>query len=199
MIFKDLVLETRTYRRFQQEEKISQEQLKELVDLARLSASPRNQQALKFMLIHDEKQCALLFPFLGWAGALPDWSGPSEGERPVAYIIILGDNSLIPKGKPHHHEAAYGIAAQSIMLGASEIGFGGCMIASIQRKPVRETFQIPENLEILLVLALGMPNEVVAIEDMPENGDYRYWRDENGLHFVPKRSLDELILFPPKT
>jgi nitroreductase len=198
MKFKDLVLETRTYRRFHQEQKISTEQLRELVDLARLSASPRNQQALKFMLIESEKHCEQLFPTLGWAAALPDWDGPEEGERPAAYIIILGDHSLIPKGKPHHHEAAYGIAAQSIMLGAAELGFGGCMIASIQRKPVREMFQISEHLEILLVLALGVPKEIVALEEMPEDGNFNYRRDENGVHFVPKRCLDELILLPPK-
>ncbi len=197
MKFKDLVLETRSYRRFYQDQKISTAQLQELVDLARLSASPRNQQALKFMLIENEKQCQLLFPLLGWASGLPAWDGPAEGERPAAYIIILGDNSLIPQGKSTFHEAAYGIAAQSIMLGATEIGFGGCIIVSIQRKPLREAFQIPDNLEILAVLALGMPKEIVAIEEMPKCGDYNYRRDENGMHFVPKRCLHDLILFPP--
>ena len=117
------------------------------------------------------------------------WSGPAEGERPAAYIVILGDTELA-RGFGCDH----GIAAQSIMLGATERGLGGCMIGSIDRPELRQVLDIPERYEILLVLALGKPAETVVLEDVGPDGDIKYYRDDEDVHHVPKRSLDELIL-----
>jgi len=189
-----LIEQNRSYRRFRQETHISEEDLVSFIEAVRYSPSPRNQQALKFILVNDAEMNSKLFPHLSWAGALSDWNGPDEGERPSAYIIILGDNSIIPEGKKTYHEVASGIAAQSILLAAVEKGYGGCMIAAIQRKPIRELFNIDNKFEILLVLALGQPKENVVIEEMPENGNYNYWRDDQMIHHVPKRSLKDIII-----
>jgi hypothetical protein len=124
-----------------------------------------------------------------WAGYLSRWSGPAEGERPSAYIVILGDTEL-RKGFGCDH----GIAAQSIMLGATERGLGGCMIGSIDRPKLRQVLDIPERYEILLVLALGKPAETVVLEDVGPDGDIKYYRDDEDVHHVPKRTLGELIL-----
>ena len=193
-MLQELIKLNRSYRRFYEDEKLDNEILLSLTELARISPSPRNQQALKFILVNDAEKNAKIFPLLAWAAAIPDWEGPVKGERPAAYIIILGDNSVIEKGKKSYHEVASGIAAQSIMLGATEKGFGGCMIAAIKRKPLRKLLYLPEKFEILLVLALGKPKEKIIIEEMPENGDYDYWRDENMVHHVPKRSINEIIV-----
>ncbi len=192
-MIRKLILKNRTYRRFKEKIKIPEKDLIDLIDLARLSPSPRNQQALKFFYSNSEKLNEEIFKTLSWAGALPDWEGPAKGEKPSAYIIIFGDNSIIPEGKKSYHEVACGIVAQSIMLGANEKGYGGCMIAAIKRKVLRTILNLPEHLEILLVLALGVPDEKVVIEKMPENGNYNYWRDKNQIHHVPKRSLEEII------
>ena len=189
MSVADLVRKTRTIRRFVEGERITLETLRELVDLARLSASGGNKQPLKFILLHEEKDCERLFPFLAWAGALKDWDGPAEGERPAAYIIILLDKG-IAQGPGVNH----GIAAQSIALGACERGIGCCMIGSIQRPKIKEAFHVPEPFDVLLVLALGKPAETIVIDPLPEDGNTDYWRDEAGAHHVPKRSLDELIV-----
>ena len=117
------------------------------------------------------------------------WSGPAEGERPSAYIVILGDTKLHKSFGCDH-----GIAAQSIMLGATERGLGGCMIGSIDRPRLRQVLGIPERYEILLVLALGKPAETVVLEDVGPDGDIKYYRDEEDVHHVPKRTLGELIL-----
>jgi nitroreductase len=130
-----------------------------------------------------------IFPCLAWAAYLKDWGGPAEGERPSAYIIILGDTEI---AKDFNLDP--GIAAQTIMLGATERGFGGCMIASIRRETLREVLGIPERYQILLVLALGKPKEKVVLEPVGPDGDIRYYRDSEGMHHVPKRSLDEIIL-----
>jgi nitroreductase len=188
-MIRDLVVKTRSYRRFAQEDAIELETLRELVDLARLSASGANRQPLKYMLSCDATKNALIFTHLGWAAYLKDWPGPAESERPSAYIIVLGDTEI---GKSFGVDP--GIALQSILLGATERGLGGCIIATVQRESLRHELGIPPRFEILYVLALGKPAEEVCIEAIGPDGDIRYWRDEKAAHHVPKRSLDDIIV-----
>jgi nitroreductase len=188
-MLRELVLKNRSYRRFHQEVAIDTESLRELVDLARLSASGANKQPLKFKLVNDPETNAAVYPHLAWAGYLEDWPGPSEGERPSAYIVVLGDTEVSGS-----FGVDWGIAAQSIMLGAAEKGLGGCMIASISKQGLRDILGISERFKILLVLALGKPKEEVVIDPVGADGSIKYWRDAEGVHHVPKRSLDELIV-----
>jgi nitroreductase len=188
-MIQDLILKNRSYRRFYQEVDIKLETLRELVDLARLSASARNAQPLKYILSCEPQRNSLIFPHLAWAGYLTGWSGPCEGERPSAYIIILGDTEIRRFSGCDH-----GVAAQSIMLGATEKGLGGCIIASIEKEGLRKSLEIPPRYEILLVLALGKPKETVVIETVEDSGDIKYWRDSKGVHHVPKRPLDDIII-----
>jgi nitroreductase len=188
MNLKELVLKTRSYRRFDQSYRIDYNILENLVDLARLSASGANRQPLRYLLYNSVADCARIYPSLVWAAYLKDWDGPEEGERPSGYIIILGDKSVAEGFGVDH-----GIAAQSIMLGASEAGLGGCMIASIRREQLRSELSVPESFDILLVLALGKPVENVIIDELKE-GNIRYWRDKDKNHHVPKRALKDLIM-----
>ena len=188
-MIRDLVIENRTRRRFHQEVTIERETLRELVDLARLSASAANRQPLKYILSCEPQKNALIFQCLGWAGALKDWPGPSEGERPSAYIIMLGDTEIAKSFFCDH-----GIAAQSILLGATERGLGGCMHASVKRDELSKALGIPPRYEILLVLSLGKPKEKVVLETLEPGGDFKYWRDSDSVHHVPKRPLDDIII-----
>jgi len=185
----DLILKNRSCRRFRQFEKIEEDTLKQLVDLARLSPSAANMQPLRFIISCDPAKNDLIFPHLAWAGYLRDWDGPSAGEQPAGYIIILGDDEVSKNINCDH-----GIAAQSILLGAVEAGLAGCIIASVRRDALREQLNIPSHYQILLVVALGKPAEEIMIEKVGDDGRIEYWRDSAGVHHVPKRSLDNLIL-----
>jgi nitroreductase len=188
-MIRNLVTKNRSYRRFDEHFVITRKVLTELVDLARLTASAANKQPLKYFLSCDRQTNADIFGCLAWAAYLPEWPGPTEGERPSAYIIMLGDKDI---------SASYnydnGIAAQTILLGAVDKGLGGCMLAGVQRPKLREILNIPEKYEILLVIALGKPIETVIIEPVKADGDIKYWHDGEGKHHVPKRSLDEVII-----
>jgi len=188
-MFSDLVLKNRSYRRFDQSVRIGQETLVDLVKLARIAPSPANLQGLKFWLVHEESDCEQVFSCLKFAGYLKQWGGPKAGEKPTAYMIILGDKSI-----KLSFEIDAGIAAQTMLLGAVEKGFGGCMIKAIKQDKLRGFLAIGENLEIVLVIALGKPAETVVIEDYDPAHGIEYYRDEQGIHHVPKRGLDELIL-----
>jgi len=188
-MLKDIIIKNRSYRRFRQEVAVEEKTLKELIDLARLSASGANLQPLKYMISCSPEKNSRMFPHLAWAGYLKDWPGPAEGEQPAAYIIILGDTTITDSFTCDH-----GIAAQSILLGAAEIGLGGCMIGSIQREKLRKVLDIADRYKILLVLALGKPGETVKLETAGSDKDIKYYRDQEGIHHVPKRSLDEIII-----
>lgn len=186
---KELVYRNRSYRRFRQQKGVPLETLRELVDLGRMSACSANQQPLKYILSADPEKNTAIFPHLRWAKKLADWNGPAEGERPAAYVVILGDKSISESFGQDH-----GIAAQSIMLGAAEQGLVGCMIANIDRPGLRAALGLGERYELLLVLALGIPAEKVVVDDLAPGGDPSYWRDEKSVHYVPKRRLKDVIL-----
>ena len=188
-MLKDLILQNRSCRRFHQESAVEGTMLCELVDLARLSASGANRQPLKFALSTAPAQNARIFPCLHWAAYLKEWAGPGEGERPAAYVIILGDKEIADNFGVDH-----GIAAQSIMLGAVERGLRGCIMSSIERGKLCEILGLPDRYEILLVLALGSPAETVVVDAVAADENIRYWRDAESVHHVPKRSLEDLIL-----
>jgi nitroreductase len=189
MMFKDLVLKNRSYRRFYQDAPVEMETLRHLVALARTVASPNNIQPLKYLLICDPDVCAGVYETLAWAGYLKDWDGPVEGERPAAYIVLLGDTTIT-----RNFAVDEGIAAQTILLGATEMGLGGCMLGAIKREQLRTLLNISAQYEIVLVVALGKPKETVIIDEVGPAGDIKYWRDADGGHHVPKRRLADIII-----
>jgi nitroreductase len=186
----DLIKQNRSYRRFHQNHILDLETLTNLVDLARLSASAANLQPLRYILSVDSQKNSQIFSCLGWAAYLKDWNGPEEGERPSGYIIILSDSEKA------NDYVGYdcGIASQSILLGAREKGLAGCMIASIKRQQLRSLLDIDVRFKILLVIATGEPKEEVVIETVGSDNSIRYWRDNAGVHHVPKRNLKDIII-----
>ncbi|OGJ84885.1 MAG: nitroreductase [Candidatus Raymondbacteria bacterium RifOxyC12_full_50_8] len=185
----DLVKKSRSFRRFDQFRRIDTSVLKELVDCARLSPTGGNMQPLKFIIVNDPTMNSALFPALAWAGYLKEWNGPAEGQRPTAYIVILGDSAIRKDFGCDH-----GIAAQSIMLAAAEKGIGGCMIGSIKRELLRQMLAFDERFETLLVCALGYPAETVVLEEINGQDSIKYYRDAADAHHVPKRALDSVIV-----
>lgn len=188
-MLRDLVVQNRSCRRFDQEYVIERTTLVELVDLARLAPSAANLQPLKYILSCDPQTNARIFPHLAWAAYLKDWPGPAEGERPAAYIIVLGDTRI-----SRNFGCDHGIAAQTMLLGATERGLAGCMIGLLAREDLRTALDISTRYEILLVLALGRRAERAIIEPIGNQGDIKYWRDDQGVHHVPKRPLEDLIV-----
>lgn len=187
-MFSNLIKKNRSYRRFDNSYFVPMNLLKELVNYARLSPSAGNLQPLKFIISNTPKTNKTIFDSLAWAGYLKDWSGPIESEKPSAYIVILGDKNI---AKNPCYDA--GIASQSILLGAVDNGLGGCIFGSIKREQLAAAINIAPEFEILLVIALGKPVEKVVIEEA--KADIKYWRDAVGTHHVPKRALDEIILW----
>ena len=187
-MISDLIKKNRSYRRFCQEVAISENDLLDMVENARLTPSGRNAQTLRYVLSNTPEMNSRIFPSLAWAAYLKDWDGPKDGEQPSAYIVVLNDDAV---SKTYFCD--HGISSMAILLTAVEKGYGGCIIAFVNHAKLREALNIPEQYSIVQVIALGKPAETVVIEPMVD-GDFKYWRDEQSVHHVPKRSLENIII-----
>jgi len=189
MMIKDLIVKNRSYRRFYQDRAVEMCVLRELVDLARLAPSGLNRQGLKYIMSNTQDLSNKINDCLIWAGYCKGWISPKDGEKPSAFIVMINDTSLgtsLPQDQ--------GFAGQNILLGAVEKGLGGCYIVNIKKDILAQTLNLDDKYEIAAVIAIGYPKEEVVIEPMDASGDVKYWRDDNQVHHVPKRSLDEIIL-----
>ncbi|MCF7859506.1 MAG: nitroreductase family protein [Candidatus Cloacimonetes bacterium] len=187
-MIRDLITRNRSYRKYNQSHHIETTLIKDLIDLARLSPSAGNLQRLRFKLSNTEEDNAKIFSCLKWAAYLKNWKGPEEGERPSAYVILLGTQK-----KTANLACDAGIACQSILLGAVEAELRGCIFGSINKEKLRKLLKIPDKYSIIYAIALGKPKENIKLENV-EKGNLKYWRDENNVHHVPKRKLADIII-----
>lgn len=191
-MLKDLLLSCRSCRGYDESRRVSREELLKLVDLTRYSASSMNIQPLKYFLIWEKEDVDRMQPLTGWAKQLPQMSLPHPGKCPTAFIVICQDTAVSPAQNAFIRDV--GIAAQTILLGATENGLGGCMIGSFNPARVSEEFSLPAHIRPMLVVAIGKPDEKIVLTGIPADGNYKYYRDENDVHYVPKRSLEEIVL-----
>lgn len=191
-MIRDLVIDSRSYRSFDESHPIMEQDLKDLIDTVRLVPSAVNRQPLKYKLCTDKTEVEKVLAKTAWAGLLKDITLPPEGHHPTAFIIICHDTSVAPD--PKSSSVDVGIAAQTIMLNACEMGFGGCMLGAFNADEVSDAVRIPTKYRPVLLLALGIPDETVFITEIGKDGDTKYFRDKAGLHFVPKRSLESVLI-----
>ncbi len=182
-----LLKSDRSVRRFKEDETVTADTLSTLVNLTRYCGSGRNLQPLRYRIVTDTAEKEAIFPKLAWAGYLTDWDGPEPGERPAAYLVQCLDTSLT-----QNCLCDDGLQLQAITLGATAMGLGCCIIKAFNAPCVAEALALAPHLQPRYVLALGYPAEKVEIEDMTD--DYKYYRTADGIHHVPKRTLEELIV-----
>ena len=189
MNIKDLVRLNRSYRKFNNAQKVDKEKLIGLVELAGITPSSKNLQPLRYLIVNQENDCKFIFEQLSWAWYLKDWNGPAKDEQPPAYIVICIDTNVNEKA-----DIDAGIAAQTILLGATEAGIGGCIIRTVNRYAVKKHFNLAEGIEVVMVLALGYPNQKIVLAEIEHDGSIEYYEDKEGTHYVPKRKLEDIIL-----
>ena len=193
-MFLDLVKQARSHRGFRQDRKVTRQELEHLVECARFTPVARNDQVLKYYLAEKPETVAAIQPLTKWAGALAELHLPRKGAEPVAYIVICLDGSLAENPTPYQRDV--GIVAQTMLLAAVEMGLNGCMIGSFAAGELREKLGLPEAIKPQLLLALGEGTDRIVMTDVGEDGSTTYYRDAEDTHYVPKRTLEQLILNP---
>lgn len=181
----DKIISRRTIRKYVEKD-VPREILLKCVDAARLSPSGANLQPLKYLVVNDQELLKEAFTTLSWAGYLPQYQ-PSHEEMPKAYIVILLDKNI---RKNPGHDA--GIAAMSISMVAHDQGLDSCILGAVDREKLKEILNIPNDLHVVLVVALGYPAENPMVDEV-KDGDIKYWLDENGVLHVPKRKLEDIL------
>ena len=190
-MIKDLVLAARTYRKYDQTYQVTEESLRALIDIARFSNSATNSQALKYKIICDPPLVERIFAITIWGRRYKNYSGPAQGERATAYIAICCDTAIRPAAAAGIDT---GIVAELLVLGGWEAGLGSCMIGSFDKGKCREILDLDARIEPMLLIAFGKPADTIVLEEISEGESTDYYRDENGVHHVPKRKLEDLLL-----
>lgn len=185
----NLIAKTRSIRRYKESEKVSMKMLQYIAEAARVVGSAGNRQRLRLLLVNDER-CDTIFKEIKFASAL-DWNGPEEGQRPPAYIVVMTDC------EPDTNLAIdIGLAAQAMLMTATEEGLGGCMFRSFDREKLGNLLG-KEPYMPALVISIGTPDEVVVLQDANDvrpDGNLNYYRNSYGYHLVPKISMGTLVL-----
>lgn len=190
-MLKDLIVKNRSYRSFSPDRKISKGELTELINCARITPSAMNLQPLKYRLCYSEDECELVLGLTAWAGKLRPLVLPPKGHAPAAYIVMCTDTDI--SADPKHTYKDIGISAQTILLKATEMGLGGCMLGAFSAEKISEALGIPDKYIPTLIIALGEPDEKVELEDA-SGIDTSYYRTDDGIHRVPKRKLEDIII-----
>lgn len=191
-MLKELLRKNRSYRGFNQGRPMTREELEELVDCARLCPSSVNAQPLCYYLVWKPEELALVQPLTHWAKALSQLTLPHPGKNPTGFIVICQNQQIDPSLARYQRDV--GIVAQTMLLAAVEKGLGGCMIGNFQAGDLKAALHLPEHIAPMLVVALGEPAEQVVLTQVGPDGDTRYYRDDQDVHYVPKRKPEDLIL-----
>lgn len=191
-MLKDLIIKSRSYRGYDESRRITKEELKEFVDCARFAPSSVNGQPFKYYLAWKKEEVDLVQSMTKWARALPHMELPHKEMCPTGFIVICQDTNIGPNLARYQKDV--GIVAQTMLLAATEIGLGGCMIGNFQAKEVKEKLELADNLEPMLIVAFGKPDEEIVLVEIEENESTNYYRDEQDIHYVPKRKLEDIII-----
>ena len=190
-MFEELVRKARSTRRFDTADPLAFSDLRAWVNVARLAPSASNQQPIRYRIVHGA-ECAKLFPATKWAGALKKWNGPTDAQQPTGYIALASDADAPAPG------VDLGIAAMTLQLAAADTGWAACMLGAFDPNVVNPLLAIPQPWTVRLLVAFGRAAEKIElVEGLAPDGP-RYWRDENGTHFVPKRLLSDVLLPAPE-
>lgn len=188
----ELIKKARSVRGFREDRKVTDEELRYLVECARFTPSARNAQVLKYRLVNQPEELRKVQMLTKWGGALPELHLPFPGTCPQAFIVICQDYRL--SDSPAAFQKDVGIVAQTMLLAANDMGLGGCMILSFNAWELKNVLGLGEELKPQLVLALGEPMEDIRMVDVDGSGSVAYYRDGENVHYVPKRTLEELII-----
>lgn len=192
-MIRDLLTKNRSYRRFSS---CNKNQLKDVliksIENTRFGHSAHNNQSLKYVITLNSEINNKLFPLIKWASRMKGWDGPCGDEKPSGYIIIFNDENIVNNEFVQWCDA--GIASQIITMTIAENNLASCIIGAFNPEEILKIINIKENNNPLLIIAAGAIGEDIQIKDAKENQSTKYYRDENNIHNVPKRGLEEILM-----
>ncbi len=133
------------------DEPVSDEILAKILEAGRVSPSANNRQPWHFIVVKDQEKRKVL----------------SEGKYAkfltATPVVIVGCGDKVRSEKWRTVDTT--IALENMVLQATSEGLGTCWIGSFDGESVRRLLQIPDNLEVVAMLAVGHPKGL-RIRDM---------------------------------
>ena len=180
-----LLVKNRSTRGYDASYIVRADQLRRIVAVNSKVPSARNRQPLRFRLVtSDEAQKVL--PFIRLGAGLKDLQLPLEGTQPNAFIVVC--STIEPRNSTY---VDLGISVQSMLLQAVEMGLNGLCMMDFDADRLVGSLQLP--YRPLLVVAVGKSAEKIELVDINSGDDHSYYR-ENGVHYVPKVVVEDLII-----
>ena len=180
-----LLIKNRSTRGYDASYIVRADQLRRIVAVNTKLASARNRQLLRFRLVTRDEAHKVL-PFIGMGAELSGLQLPLKGSEPNAFIVIC--STMEPRDSTF---VDLGISAQSMLLQAVEMGLNGICLMSFDKEKIKESLALP--YEPLMVIAIGKSGEKIQLVDIRECDNHSYYR-ENGVHYVPKVVVKDLII-----
>ncbi len=180
-----LLRRNRSYRGYDPSRVVTRDELRKLVEVTTLVPSGMNRQALRYRLVTEEESDKVL-PLVRLGGALPELHLPFPGTEPRAFLVMA---STVPESPVI--DIDLGIAAQSLLLKAVEMGLNGIIIRAFDAGKLQEALGL--DLTPLLVIAIGKGAENIFLKPVEPGEPLDYYR-KDGVHFVPKRKVDDILI-----
>ena len=180
-----LLHRNRSYRGYDPSRTVTRDELLKLVEVTTLVPSGMNRQALRYRLVTEEDSDKVL-PLIRLGGALPELHLPLPGTEPRAFLVIC---STVPESPVI--DIDLGIAAQSLLLKAVEMGLNGIIIRAFDPVKLQEALGL--ELLPLLVVAIGKGAENIYLKPVEAGESLTYYR-KDGVHFVPKLKAEDLLI-----
>ena len=182
----ELLLKNRSTRGYKKAYRVSRAELERIASVCCRIPSARNQQVLRMRLVTHDSGADQVLPLVKMGAALPELHLPFPGTEPEAFIVVCStvkENPMV--------DIDLGIAAQSMLLKAVEMGLNGLIIAAFNRAKLQEALALP--YLPLLVIAIGKGDERIELTPIGEGESHAYYR-RDGVHYVPKVRAAELII-----
>ncbi len=172
MEFTQLIALRQSVRAFK-DIKMDSATILKILEAGRLAPSAVNFQPWRFIVVDDDHLLENL-----WLSYPRQWikSAPQA-------ILVCGDHSESWKraaDNKDHGDIDAAIAIDHITLMAASLGIGTCWVCNFNPQIVRESFNLPDNLEPIAIIPMGYPQDSLLPTDKKRK-DLRDIAFHNGL------------------
>ena len=144
----EAIQERRSIRNYQ-DNPVEREKLERILEAGRLAPSAKNVEPWHFIAVTDAQKRKALSGGT-WAKFL--------SQSPLV-IVACGDK----KASPDWYAIDVALAVGNMVLTAVSEGLGTCCVGSFSEKDVKALLKVPENFEVLVMLAVGYPGDKVGL------------------------------------
>ncbi len=161
MELDQVLKQRRSIRAFQKDRKVAREDVEEILKAAALAPSWKNSQTARYYVAMSEEMVQAVRE-----QGLPEFNQKRSAGAPVLFVTTFVKNcsGFTREGQPENEVGNgwgcydLGLQAQNLVLKAAELGLGTLIMGIRDSQGLRKVLKIPEEEEVVSVIALGYPD-----------------------------------------